>query len=464
MDLQTAASVLGDLYADLRKHLPIDNSLAGDMYGWKPPLLDTPVYSEIRSLNDRGLHQDAFEKWCKFATGLYNRERLEALCQCLRKAGAGARAKLIQVAKMIERKLKEYEASSVKPSSSSRKRSTGPSLSGSAKRKGTNTGYNQEETLVSEPSDLEADSDSHQSLEDSPQSPVDNKQTSSMSERRRRSSCTSRAKRRKISLSDITALKIVEKVRKEWLIDKMEAFLTDHRAVLLEGRHLINPTCKESIRAKLKLGDRSGAVTEVVEYFENNLDANKMEEFCVFLIDQAGETAPLLKQLAQKIRSCIDDLSGGPAASDGDDTPSSSKTQSGKKRAYTSGNKSSSSKVSRSNTRRTSNSSNENFTGEAFTSGCTSKSAKIIESNLVFMPYLEKLIPDLLPLGTVLDVENYAKAVLNEVGDPSTKCLKILSQWTSQTPNPTMKLFCEKLKGAKQFINLASTIAAGDTD
>ena len=67
-----------------------------------------------------------------------------------------------------------------------------------------------------------------------------------------------------------------------------------------------------------------------------------------------------------------------------------------------------------------------------------------------------KLIPYLLPLGTVLDVENYAKAVLNEAGDPTTKCLKILSEWISQTPNPTMKLFCERLKGSKQFINQAA--------
>ena len=41
-----------------------------------------------------------------------------------------------------------YEASSVKPSSSSRKRSTGPSLSGSAKRKGTNTGTHRVHTYV----------------------------------------------------------------------------------------------------------------------------------------------------------------------------------------------------------------------------------------------------------------------------------------------------------------------------
>jgi hypothetical protein len=307
MDLQIAASVLGDLYADLREHLPIDNSLAGDMYGWKPPLLENPAYSEIRALNKNGLHEEAFEKWHTFATGVYNRERLEALCQCLRKAGAGAKAKLIQVATMIERELKKYKVSSAKPPSSDRKRSPGPVSSSSAKKRSSNTGCtppNKKQSLVNDSS--EADSDSHQSLKDSP-SEVENNQTSSMSKGNSR--CTSRVERRKTSLSDITAFDVVQKVGKEWLINKMKAFLTDHRAVLLEGRHLINPTCKESIRAKLKLGDRSGAATEVVEYFENNLDANKMEEFCVFLIDQAGETAPLLKQLAQKIRSCIDDLS-----------------------------------------------------------------------------------------------------------------------------------------------------------
>ena len=116
--------------------------------------------------------------------------------------------------------------------------------------------------------------------------------------------------RRKTSLSDITAFDVVQKVGKEWLINKMKAFLTDHRAVLLEDRHLINSTCKESIQAKLKSGYHLRAATEVVEYFANNHDGHKMEDFCVLLVDQAGETAPLLKRLAQKIRNSIKVLSG----------------------------------------------------------------------------------------------------------------------------------------------------------
>ena len=86
--------------------------------------------------------------------------------------------------------------------------------------------------------------------------------------------------------------------------------LTDHRTVLLEARDLIDFDCRDSIQAKLRLGQRAGAATELIEYFEDNHDGDKMMEFCSFLEDQAGSTAPVLKKLANVIQGCVEMLSG----------------------------------------------------------------------------------------------------------------------------------------------------------
>ena len=99
-------------------------------------------------------------------------------------------------------------------------------------------------------------------------------------------------------------------IGKEELIKKFEPMLTELRTVLLEDRDLIDSNCRHSIQAKLRLGQRAGAATELVEYFEDNHDGHKMMEFCAFLEDQAGNTAPLLKQLTKRIRECVKTLSG----------------------------------------------------------------------------------------------------------------------------------------------------------
>jgi hypothetical protein len=78
------------------------------------------------------------------------------------------------------------------------------------------------------------------------------------------------------------------------------------------------------------LGANDDAATEVVEYFEDNHDGNKMEEFCVFLEDMAGKTSPQLIRLAKNIRECIEAVSGL-GTNDNDSTTGCSKNRSRKK-------------------------------------------------------------------------------------------------------------------------------------
>ena len=68
------------------------------------------------------------------------------------------------------------------------------------------------------------------------------------------------------------------------------------------------------------------------------------------------------------------------------------------------------------------------------------------------------MLPHLVVLGTVLDLENFTDAVVNDPGRHDQKCLKILKEWLCVNPGSTWTLFCEKLKHAKVFSNLRSTI------
>ena len=74
------------------------------------------------------------------------------------------------------------------------------------------------------------------------------------------------------------------------------------------------------------------------------------------------------------------------------------------------------------------------------------------------LPYMEDLLPHLTFLGTVLGVGKYTSAVMGGAGSPQEKCIKILSHWLETTPNPTWRGFCQKLKKAKEFNNLRSSI------
>ena len=118
------------------------------------------------------------------------------------------------------------------------------------------------------------------------------------------------SKKKRTRYSHITAVDVVQSISKEELIKKFRPMLTDHRTVLLEARDLLDSNCRDSIQAKLRLGQRAGAATELVEYFEDNHDGDKMMEFCTFLEDQAANTSPQLVQLANTIRECVKTLSG----------------------------------------------------------------------------------------------------------------------------------------------------------
>ena len=100
------------------------------------------------------------------------------------------------------------------------------------------------------------------------------------------------------------------RIGKEELIKKFKPILTDPRPALLEARDLIDSDCRDSIQAKLRLGQRACAATELVEYFEANHDGNKVMELCAFLEDQAGNSSPQLVKLASTIEECVKTLSG----------------------------------------------------------------------------------------------------------------------------------------------------------
>ena len=82
----------------------------------------------------------------------------------------------------------------------------------------------------------------------------------------------------------------------------------------------------------------------------------------------------------------------------------------------------------------------------------------VIESPSDLLPYKDKMIADLLLLGTVLGIGDYTSAIMKEPGDPQSRCINILSHWLKVTPHPTWTLFCDKLKRAKEFTNLRSKI------
>ena len=100
-------NVLENNFAFLRENFKVDNQVAAKLYGWKPQLLADPPYHEIRQLNERGSHYDAFEKWHMFAKSSYTEDSLKVFCKCLREIGEkGARHKLVGVAEEI---LKKFE-------------------------------------------------------------------------------------------------------------------------------------------------------------------------------------------------------------------------------------------------------------------------------------------------------------------------------------------------------------------
>ena len=83
----------------------------------------------------------------------------------------------------------------------------------------------------------------------------------------------------------------------------------------------------------------------------------------------------------------------------------------------------------------------------------------IITDTRDFLPYMDMMTPHLVLLGTVLGIGVLATAIVDDPGDPQTKCLKILKKWMDVTPNSTWDLFCEKLGKSATFNSLRSRIA-----
>jgi hypothetical protein len=71
---------------------------------------------------------------------------------------------------------------------------------------------------------------------------------------------------------------------------------------------------------------------------------------------------------------------------------------------------------------------------------------------------MDKMLPHLRLLGTVLNIEDYAVAILDASGNPKTKCLHILKEWVDRTSEPTLRLFCDQLARREEFITLISAI------
>ena len=69
------------------------------------------------------------------------------------------------------------------------------------------------------------------------------------------------------------------------------------------------------------------------------------------------------------------------------------------------------------------------------------------------------MTPHLALLGSALGIDDIATATVNEPGALQTKCLAILRHWLNVTPNPTWKLFCDKLEKNDALKNLRARIA-----
>ena len=93
--------VLRSSYSYLRENLSIDNEVASKLFGWRPQLLGDPPYREILSLNERGKHFDAFERWYQFVESSYTEDRLKVFCECLEEIGNPTRPKLVDVGRRL---------------------------------------------------------------------------------------------------------------------------------------------------------------------------------------------------------------------------------------------------------------------------------------------------------------------------------------------------------------------------
>jgi hypothetical protein len=84
----------------------------------------------------------------------------------------------------------------------------------------------------------------------------------------------------------------------------------------------------------------------------------------------------------------------------------------------------------------------------------------VIESTSDLLPYIEKMLPHLRLLGSALGIEDYAAAVVEGPGNLETKCIDILRKWLHRNPEPTWRVFCDKLSKNQNFNSLRYIICA----
>jgi hypothetical protein len=150
-------------------------------------------------------------------------------------------------------------------------------------------------------------------------------QSSSRKRQRTQGNKSHKDKKKKTDYSKILASNIVDRFGKEKLIKTCKKLIRKNtaRIPLLEARNLIDSDCRERIEAKLKEGEASLAATVLVEFLADNHDGNKMEEFCVFVEDQAGQSAPQLLNFAKELRECIISIASASGGGEGQVSTSS---------------------------------------------------------------------------------------------------------------------------------------------
>ena len=103
--------ILENLYDYLKGSLPVDQQLAGKLYGWKPPLIQAGQHRAILASIGRGRSEEAFQEWYEFATANYTEDddSLNHFIECLKRTGKDARPMLIEIARKIEKEIKRVK-------------------------------------------------------------------------------------------------------------------------------------------------------------------------------------------------------------------------------------------------------------------------------------------------------------------------------------------------------------------
>ena len=105
----TVKTVLESQCSYSRSNVTIGVDLAEQLCRLSPQLLAESPCSEDRALNKHQEHDNAVEKWFKFSTSYWSKERLRALlmsCKCLKEAGRQSRPWLTEVGENLKNVVK----------------------------------------------------------------------------------------------------------------------------------------------------------------------------------------------------------------------------------------------------------------------------------------------------------------------------------------------------------------------